>query len=147
MRIILAFLILSVLYTGAALAQIYIANQGSGTVSVLSDPIVTVDVGGAPTAVAVTPDGDFVYVANVVGTVSVIQTSDNKVIDTIDVGSESFGVAVTPDGSHVYVTNCSSNTVSVIQTSDNTVVATVDVGQCPTGVAISNNTSVFVANT
>ncbi len=148
MRIILASLILSVLYTGAALAQIYVANQGSNTVSVLSDnPTVNVDVGVGPSALAVTPDGDFVYVANSQsGNVSIIQTSDKTVIDTIDVGSLPFGVAVTPDGSHVYVANCGSNTVSVIQTSDNTVVATVDVGGCPSGVAIPNDSSVFVAN-
>ncbi len=77
MRIILAFLIVSVLYTGAALAQnVYIANQGSNTVSVISgDPTVTIDVGMGPSALAVTPDGDFVYVANSGSdTVSVIQT-------------------------------------------------------------------------
>jgi YVTN family beta-propeller protein len=62
MRIILASLILLVLYTAAALAQnVYIANQGSNTVSVISDnPTVTVDVGVSPSALAVTPDGDFV---------------------------------------------------------------------------------------
>ncbi len=94
---------MSVLYTGAALAQIYVANQRSNTVSVLSDnPTVNVDVGVSPAALAVTPDGDFVYVANFASvggnTVSVIQTSDNTVIDTIDVGSSPFGVAVTATG-------------------------------------------------
>jgi len=40
MRIIFAFLILSVLYTGAALAQTYFVNEGSDSVGVneLSSP-------------------------------------------------------------------------------------------------------------
>ena len=107
MRVILAFLILSVLYTGAALAQIYVANSVSGTVSVISDiPTVTVDIGtggaGGPFGVAATPDGAFVYVANSFGTVSVIQTSDNTVVDTVAVVSNADnpflnGIAVTPD--------------------------------------------------
>lgn len=147
MRIILAFLIVSVLYTGAAFAQnVYIANQASNTVSVISDnPTVTIDVGFSPNALAVTPDGDSVYV---VGTsmVAVIRTSDNMVVDTVVVGSGAFGVAVTPNGDFVYVAKSFSNNVSVIQTSDNTVIDTVDVGQIPTGVAIPNDTYVFVAN-
>ena len=148
MRIILASLILSVFYTGAALAQVYVANQGSNTVTLIGNPNITIEVDGSPTALAATPDGSFVYVANQNGTVSVIQTSDNTVVATVDVGSEPFGVAVTPDGSHAYVTNSDDGTVSVIQTSDNTVVDTVDVGNSPTGIAANmEGTMVFVANT
>ena len=154
MRIILAFLILSVLYTGAALAQnVYIANQGSGTVSVLTGGSpVTVDVGPDPVGIAASSNGEFVYVVNSRnGTVSVIQTSDNTVVATVDVGSPSpptppRGIAVTPDGKFVYVANSGNNNVSVIQTSNNTVVATVDVGNVPLGIAIPNNDHVFVAN-
>ncbi len=91
------------------------------------------DVGVNPSALAVTPDGDFVYVANVVGTVSVIQTSDNTVVATVDVGSFPFGVAVV-QSAYVFVANSSSNNVSKIQTSDNTVVVTVDVGITPIGI-------------
>ncbi|GJM15657.1 MAG: hypothetical protein DHS20C13_09840 [Thermodesulfobacteriota bacterium] len=149
MRIILASLILSVLYSGAALAQnVYIANQKSNTVSVISDnPTVTVVVGMSPSALAVTPDGDFVYVANGGNNnVSVIQTSDNTVVDTVVVDSLPFGIAVTPNGDFVYVSNAGSNTVSVIQTSNNTVIATVVVDQDPSGVAIPTDDHVFVAN-
>ncbi len=79
-----------------------------------------------------TPDGDFVYVANLLSNnVSVIQTSDNTVVDTVDVGDDPIGVAVTPDGDFVYVANQFSNNVSVIRTSDNTVVDTVAVGDSP----------------
>jgi YVTN family beta-propeller protein len=80
-----------------------------------------------PFGVAVTPDGDKVYVTNqgVVGgnTVSVIATKTNKVIATITLVGNPFGVAVTPDGSKVYVTTEPSG-VSVIDTATNTVTDT-----------------------
>ncbi len=44
-----------------------------------------------------TPDDDFVYVANLLSNnVSVIQTSDNTVVDTVAVGDQPTVVAVTP---------------------------------------------------
>ncbi len=152
MRIILASLILSVLYTGAALAQVYVANNGSDNVSVISisdGSTVTVDLptGSAPIGIAVTPDGEFVYVANFGNdNVSVIRTSDNTVIDTVDVGVDPAGVAI-PNDTSVFVANSNSDTVSVIQTSDNTVVDTVAVGEVPTGVAAtSDGDFVYVSN-
>jgi len=76
-------------------------------------------VGDEPVGLTVTPDGSYVYVANrrhnfANGTVSVIRTSDNTVVDTISVGHWPYGVAVTPDGSNVYVANYDDDTVSVI---------------------------------
>jgi YVTN family beta-propeller protein len=123
MRIILASLMLSVLYTGAALAQTYIANISSDTVSVISDgSTVTVDVGRGPIGLAVTPDGDFVYVANSgSNNVSVIDTKTNMVAHTVDVGMAPFGAAVTLNGDFVYITNSGSNNVSVIDVSTNKV--------------------------
>lgn len=69
-----------------------------------------IPVGNNPLAVAVSPDGSVVYVANAgegntLGTtVSVISTATNKVIDTITVGREPSGIAVSPDGAKLYVT-------------------------------------------
>jgi YVTN family beta-propeller protein len=45
-------------------------------------------------------------------TVSVINTTTNKVTATVDVGINPEGVAVTPDGKKVYVTNA-YNTMSL----------------------------------
>ena len=65
----------------------YVANQGTNTVSVINtltgqtvrSPIV---VGSAPTGVVASPDGAYVYVATrTSGTVSVIRTSNNTVVD------------------------------------------------------------------
>ncbi|MCW1301931.1 MAG: YncE family protein, partial [Candidatus Parvarchaeota archaeon] len=48
----------------------------------------TISVGSYPWGVAITPNGQYVYVANYGGaTVSVISTSTNSVISTISVGT------------------------------------------------------------
>jgi YVTN family beta-propeller protein len=131
----------------------YVANDGSGTVSVIDTAtntvVATVPVRNNPTGVAVTPDGAHAYVANLLSNnVSVIATATNKVVGTpIPVGTQPIAVAVTPDGTHAYVANAVSNTVSVIATATNMVVATVAVGANPTGVAIiPDGTHVYVAN-
>jgi len=75
----------------------YITNQGispnfSNNVTVIDTTtnkvVTTIDVGLAPSGVAVTPDGSKVYVANeaVKGTVSVIDTATNAVSVTVAVG-------------------------------------------------------------
>jgi YVTN family beta-propeller protein len=85
-----------------------------------------------PRGVAVTPDGNHVYVTNAASdTVSVIDTATKKVVATVPVGENPFSVAVTSDGKHAYVTN-----VSVIDTASNTVAVTVPVGSHPVGVGI-----------
>ena len=76
--------------------------------------------GNSPSAIAVTPDGKRVYVANQFGNnVSVITTTTTppSVIATLAVGNFPNGVAVGPAGNRVYVANTASGNVSVI---DNT---------------------------
>ena len=85
---------------------------------------------------------------NFSNTVTVIDTTTNKVVTTVDVGLAPAGVAVTLDGSKVYVANEAVNgTVSVIDTATNAVSATVAVGRHPTGVAIKPDGSrIYVVN-
>jgi len=98
-------------------------------------------VGKEPWCVAVTPDDEKVYVANMAdGTVSVISTVSKAVIHTIKVGTEPFGCALTPDGRKLYVANQSSDTVSVIDTRRDRVIETIEgVGAKPHGIAISTD--------
>jgi YVTN family beta-propeller protein len=88
------------------------------------------------------------YIPNdISGTVSVISTANNQVVDTIPVGSGPEGVAVTPDGSKVYVANQAANTVAVIATDTNNVIASIPVGNTPVGVAVTpDGSTVYVAN-
>jgi YVTN family beta-propeller protein len=102
----------------------YVANYGSGTVSVINTATntapVTITVGTDPKAVAVTPDGAYVYVtlgssSLGSGSVSVINTA-TYAVTTVTGVSNPFGVAVTPNSEYAYVTNEQTGTVSVIST-------------------------------
>lgn len=128
------------------------------TTNLIIGPAITV--GQAPAALAITPDGAFVYSINYVdgnpgtGTVSVIQTSNNTVVDTIPGFSGPFGIVITPDGRYAYVANFGSNnfepvgtTVSVIDLSINTIVDTIPLGIQPSGIAITpDGKYVYVSN-
>lgn len=117
------------------------------TNTIVGSPIT---VGQAPAAMAITPNGQYVYVANYVnglpgmGTVSIIQTSTNTVVGTIPGFSGPFAIAITPNGQNAYVTNFGSNnffpygtTVSVINLNSNTITATINLDIQPSGLAIT----------
>jgi len=141
-------------------------QSGNGTtvsvVDLATDTIVgpPIIVGQAPAALAVTPDGRFVYVANYVdgnpstGTISIIDTSSNLVVGTIGGFSGPFQIAITPNGNYAYVTNFGSNnfspvgtTVTVVNLKTNTIKATIKLGTQPAGVAITpDGRFVYVSN-
>jgi YVTN family beta-propeller protein len=131
-------------------------GSGNGTtVSVVdlkaNDIIDTITVGQAPAALAMSPDGKFVYVINYVdgnpgtGTMSILSTKNNMVIGTISGFSGPFGIAITPNGKYAYVTNFGSNnfapigtTVSIVNLFDRKIVTSVDTsGIQPSGIAIT----------
>ncbi|MGC1862254.1 MAG: hypothetical protein WA733_14355 [Methylocystis sp.] len=76
-----------------------------------------IPVGNFPTTVALTPDGNTVYVPNLVdNTISVINIPQQKVLATVKIPSPSNlpaggslpsspGVALSPDGNFVYATS------------------------------------------
>jgi YVTN family beta-propeller protein len=90
-----------------------------------------VEVGTVPYGVAITPDGEEVYVANYAdNNVSVIDTQTNIVALAANVGKWPVGVAITPDGKYTYVANNGDGTASVIDTETESV-STVSVGSGP----------------
>jgi YVTN family beta-propeller protein len=112
--------------------------------------VATIAVGPQPNGVAVTPNGERIYVSNFqADTVSVIDAAARAVVDTITVGEEPVGIAVSPDGTRVYVANRGSSTVSVIDSATDQLVATVDSGVGPgsNGIALSpDGTRAYVNN-
>jgi YVTN family beta-propeller protein/autotransporter-associated beta strand protein len=141
---------------------VYIANNGSSTVSVIdtvTDKVVgSVSVPAGPIGVAVTPDGKYAFVTSSVfftftgNTVSVINTATNTLVaPPITVGSGPIGVAFTPDGKFSYVANFNDGTASVINTATRTVVVpSIPLGSptgSPVGVAATpDGKFVYVAN-
>ncbi|ODQ95249.1 Ig-like domain-containing protein [Mycolicibacterium holsaticum] len=146
--------------------RLYVANTGSGTVSVIdtttylrvdaNPSVLSMDirVGAAPSALAFGSDGRL-YVANRAGkSVSVIDTTTNSLVDTnpnargvqsISVGSSPSALAAGPDG-RVYVANRGSNSVSVINTTNFSATKTVAAGKQPSSVALGADGKLFVVN-
>ena len=85
----------------------------------------TVSVGSDPVAVAVSPNGQYAYVANSGGnTVSVLQTDNldtvnSVVVATVSVGSDPVALALTPDGDRLLVVDQGTAEISVIDTNPN----------------------------
>lgn len=100
----------------------------------------TIQVGGTPTGVAITPDATTALVANTFGYVSVIDTSSFAQRTPISVCSFASSVAITPDGRTAVVTCPNDATVEVIDLLTGTVGAPIVVGiypSLPYSVAIS----------
>jgi YVTN family beta-propeller protein len=103
--------------------------------------------GSEPSAVAVDPTTDTVYVADESGnTVTVIDGETGTVTATIGVGTVPQAIAVDASTDTVYVANL-GGTVSVIDGATDTVTATITVGITPDGVAVDPVThTVYVSN-
>jgi YVTN family beta-propeller protein len=132
--------------------QIYVTNNGSNSVSVISggtDTVIeTVAVGSSPYGVAFNPTVDRVYVANTKDdTVSVIDAYEHEIFATVPVGSGPMGVAVDPGTNTIYAANAVGNSVSVIDGYTDKVTATVPVGTYPQGIAVDPDThTIYTAN-
>lgn len=98
-----------------------------------------------------TPDGAYVY-AGIYntgltdGTLCVIRTSDNTVIDTIPGFFGPYNIVFTADGTYAYITNFGSNnftpignTVTVLDVATNTIIDTIEVGSQAAGAALTPN--------
>jgi YVTN family beta-propeller protein len=111
--------------------NMYVANFGSSTVSVISGStdsvIATILVGRFPIWIAYAPPNNKLYVTNLGSNdVYVINGATNKVIKNIPVGNGPFGIAYNPSNNNVYVANSGDGTVSVINTLTDTVVSTIE---------------------
>jgi YVTN family beta-propeller protein len=102
-----------------------------------------------PVAVAVAPSGDFVYVLNRTGTVSVVATSTATVkttIGTANSSSDPQDLVISPDGTTGYVSEKGFGVVSVLNLTKDSVTRTVTIAN-PEGLALSpNGRDLYVAS-
>ena len=107
-------------------------------------------VGVLPTAFAVSPDGNLVFVTNKdSGTVSVYDTQAGNVSMTAPVGTSPTGIAISPNGARIYVANRGGNSVSVLESFTGAPApgSPIAVGSAPLAVAINPmGTSAYVSN-
>jgi YVTN family beta-propeller protein len=142
----LALIGLLVLCSSASARDVYVANSGSGTVSVINSStnavVAAVAIGKEPVDVAITPDGRYAWVVDGSGnSVYVIDTKTRAVVQgPIAVGKAPRGIAITPNGGRAYVTNSGDDTVTVLNTATfGPVGEPIPVGKEPDGVAISTD--------
>ncbi len=131
--------------------------------SVLVNTVVaTINVGVTPCGMAVTPDNQYLYVANNnnyaveynstgpvnADSVSVIDLSTNEVITTIVDTSfaEPYTISINPAGTKAYVSNSNSSTITIIDIATNTVTGTITGFDGPSGMAISANGQIGYVN-
>jgi YVTN family beta-propeller protein len=108
-----------------------------------------------PDGIAVSPDGQTIYVtdsgtsipAEAGDTVSVIDAATDAVTGSITVGNAPAGAAFSPDGTTAYVANSDDNTVSVIDVATETAINTINVGTDPGSVAVSPDGSTVYVGT
>lgn len=105
----------------------YVANAGSGNVSVVNTETNTwvkdIPVQTGPLAVLVSPTNKRVYVTNQTdNSVSVINTATNTVITNVQVGDTPEGMCLSKDNTILYVAGMVSNDITEVSTATNTVI-------------------------
>jgi len=143
-------------YPAGAREFAYVANSAGNTVTVLDLVYLRTDrtlaVGNTPTALAVNPRRDEVYVVNgqptqSSGSISVIDTTRNAVVATIPVQRNPTAISVDPTGQRAFISNTGSNTVSVIDLDARRQIATAPTGDKPTAILVSpDGRTLVVAN-
>ncbi|HEX7128250.1 MAG TPA: YncE family protein [Thermodesulfobacteriota bacterium] len=150
-------LVPAVTILAAVSPRVYVANEGSDSVSVV-DPalrrqLTVVEVGESPHNVQVSPDGTLAWVTNEGarekdeaheamsgaehgdmarrGEIWAIDTETNAVVAKVPVGKHPAHVVLGPGGRYAYVTNIYGGTLSILDVGRLEVGATVPVGEEP----------------
>jgi YVTN family beta-propeller protein len=98
----------------------------------------SVEVGAAPSGVALTPDGALIVTADRDDNqISIIDAKTFTRKGTVKTGAHPFGVNVDARGARAYTANVESNDVSVVDLAAKTLLGTVAVGKRPYAVALA----------
>jgi YVTN family beta-propeller protein len=129
--------------------DVYVANGGSSTVSVL-DPLTStlvtnISVSSNPISLSVTPDGKLVYISSHgSGSVIAINTSNNLIAANISVGVNPTGIATNLIGSTVYALTLGNGGLLLkINASTYSIISSTKIGGSPQALAISPDDSLL----
>ena len=135
--------------------NLYVANRGSDTVSVINGSTnslvneITLDT-IAPSGIIYNAANNYIYVTNAgSNNVTVINGTTNAVVEKVLVGLGPNGIAYDQSNGNVYVANYMNGTISVIDglTNDVTDTITLGTGSTPSGILYNPDTdSLFVAD-
>jgi YVTN family beta-propeller protein len=119
---------------------------GDGTLS--EQPSIALPSGSYPGGLAISADGQTLYVANnLANSVSLIDTATGTVKTTTAVGKNPYTVALSKDGKTAYLTNWGESTVSLIDASSGAAKGQIAVGTHPNAVAVNPvSGDLYVAN-
>jgi YVTN family beta-propeller protein len=133
-------------------SKAYIANRGSGTLTIASAYALTIkdhiQLGDGPEGIAATPDGRWILVAlQREDEVLFLAAGGLRVEHQLPVGRTPIRIAVTPDSATALVTNRGSGDVTVLDLVERQVVATISVGDRPGGIVTNaRGTRAYVCN-
>src|SRR5206468_2281698 len=123
---------------------IWVVNPSDDSVSVIrpdtNQRLAKIAVGDEPQSLALTPDGQYAYVANAAGSsVTVIRIQDpawgtfSASVDTtagqggqLITGAEPWNIVGSPDGNRIFVANSAQDTITVINALNRTIIGHVD---------------------
>ncbi|WP_161602457.1 cytochrome c peroxidase [Tautonia marina] len=104
---------------------LYVANRGSGTVSVIDTQRFVVaheePVGAALSALAATPDGRFLLAVDEEKDEAVLMTVEGpslSVVDRLTIADTPVGVAIEPDSARAFVASLWSRTLTILEMSE-----------------------------
>lgn len=122
----------SILYVGDVYGnRVIVANESS-----IIDEI---RVGAGPEYLEISPNKEFLYVANLWSPISVVNLKDKALglIKSIDSGKTPHGLSFNTDGSRLYIVNMHSNSLSIIDSNKHEVIKNITVGSRPEYVKLS----------
>ncbi len=134
-------------------AWLFVANAEGRQIVVVSTAerkvVATMEMPAEPTALALSADGQRLYVACAApkSTVCIVDTAARKIVGSIPAGHTAAGLALSPDGKRMYVCNRFNNDVSVIDMAAAREIARVPVLREPVGAAVApDGRAIFVIN-
>ena len=129
-------------------SRVYASHYNNNAISVIepaSNSHTLIGLDDAPLEIAVSPDGDRLYVTNL-HSLALIDTATN-VAESVPLGDLPRHFRISGDGKHAYVTDFAHHSVWVLDPINKAIITMVDLGRDPEALALSaDEKSLYVAD-